>query len=340
MDKPIGTLLLLFPCAFSVALSTLPSHLPPLPLLLLFALGSFTMRGAGCTVNDLLDHHLDAAVARTHTRPLPSNLVTRRQAMGWLFAQLSISLLTVLSLNLTTIALSFAITPLVAVYPLLKRVTHFPQLALGLAFNWGAVVGYTAHTATLLPHVAVTLPLYAFGVAWTMVYDTIYAHQDVVDDEKLGLGSTALRWRERTRGWLAVMGVVMVGGLVGAGWGEGGMGWWYYGVGVGGVVAHLGWQLWRLDVRDRAMCWRLFVSNRWLGWILLAAIVMDRAMAERDEEKERQREDEVRKSRETMWGRTGYELLAELTRGDRQQQQLLLKPASASATAAAAASSD
>ena len=325
VDKPIGTLLLLFPCYFSLALSTLPSHLPPPTLLLLFALGAFTMRGAGCTINDLWDHRLDAAVARTLTRPLPSNLLTPPQALAWLFAQLSLSLLTVLSFNLTTIALSFAICPLVLVYPLMKRVTHFPQLCLGLAFNWGALVGYTAHTATL--HPAVTLPLYLAGVAWTMHYDTIYAHQDALDDAKLGLGSTALRWGETTREWLGMMGVVMVGGLVAAGWG-GGMGWWYYVGGVGGVVGHLGWQLWRLDVRDRARCWRLFVSNRWIGWILLSAMVVDRWMMERDDGKERQREETLRKSRESRWGRTGYELIVELIRGE-QPQLINASPASA-----------
>ena len=287
------------------------------------------MRGAGCTINDYWDSRIDARVTRTRDRPLASGRLTPWQAGGWLVAQLGVGLAVVLGLNVWTVALSLAICPLVVVYPLMKRVTHWPQLVLGLCFNWGAVVGYTAGGGEVGWGVA---SLYGAGVAWTLVYDTIYAWQDVVDDRALGLGSTALWMGERTRAVLAGVGAVMVGLLGGVGWWEG-MGGWYYG-GVGGVAGHLVWQVWRLEVRDRGRCWQLFVSNRWLGWILLAAIVVDRWMAERDEGKERERAEAVRRSRETVWGKTGYEVIGELLLPGRVAEVANASPAGNGALAA------
>ena len=270
------------------------------------------MRGAGCTVNDMWDGRIDAQVTRTRDRPLASGRLTYTQAGGWLAAQLGVGLGVVLSLNVMTVAWSFAIIPLVVIYPLCKRVMAWPQVVLGLCFNWGAVVGYTAGACELA--VATVVPLYTAGILWTLVYDTIYAHQDTVDDRALGLYSTALYFGEKTHVALGVIGGLMVAALGVVGWGEG-MGGWYY-VGVGGVAAHLIWQMSRLDVRDRAGCWRLFVSNRWIGWILLSAIVVDKWMMARDEVKEREREEKIRRSRESIWGKTGYEVIREFMQGD------------------------
>ena len=315
LDKPIGTLLLLFPCYFSLSLSTLPSHLPSPSLLALFALGALSMRGAGCTVNDWWDARFDAQVARTRHRPLASGLLSTSQAAAWLVAQLSVGLAVVLALPLHTLALSFAIVPLTAVYPAMKRVTHWPQAVLGLCFNWGALVGYTAGGGALGWGAGA---LYGAGVCWTVLYDTVYAHQDAAEDRTLGLRSTALYFGERTAAVLAGVGAVMVAALGAVGWVEG-MGGWYY-AGVAGVAAHVAWQVGTLDVRDRARCWRLFVSNRWLGWILLAGIVVDRWMAPRDEGKETERAEAVRRGQETGWGNTGYQLLGELWRKQRTPQ--------------------
>ena len=308
LDKPIGTWLLLFPCLWSVALSTLPSHLPSLPLIALFTTGAVLMRGAGCTINDCWDRRFDARVARTRSRPLASGVLGLPQALGWLFVQLLGGLAVVLSFNLYTIALSFASVPIIAVYPLMKRVTHWPQLVLGLCFNWGALVGYTANTALLVP--AATLPLYAAGICWTLVYDTIYAHQDTADDKQLGLRSTALYFHNHTAAILAAISAALLTALLVLGH-TCEMGGWYYGT-VAGVAVHLLWQLLSLDVTDRAGCWRLFVSNRWIGWLLLLGIAVDRWMAARDEVKEREREQLLAERRQQLWGKTGYEVLDEL----------------------------
>jgi len=319
LDKPIGTWLLLFPCLWSVALSTLPSHLPSLPLLALFTAGAVLMRGAGCTINDCWDRRFDARVARTRTRPLACGAVGLPQALAWLFVQLLGGLAVVLSFNVYTIAWSFASVPIIAVYPLMKRITHWPQLVLGLCFNWGALVGYTANTALLNP--AATLPLYAAGICWTLVYDTIYAHQDTADDKQLGLHSTALYFHRHTAAILAAIAALLLSALLALGRLQD-MGLWYYGA-VVGVAAHLVWQLRSLDVMDRAGCWRLFVSNRWIGWLLLLGIAVDRLMAARDEEKERERAQLQEERRRQVWGKTGYELLGELWKQWRTEQPLV-----------------
>ena len=265
------------------------------------------MRGAGCTINDCWDRRYDARVERTRSRPLASGAVGLPGALGWLFVQLLGGLAVVLSFNMYTLVLAFGSVPIIAVYPLMKRVTHWPQLVLGLCFNWGALVGYTANTALLDP--AATLPLYAAGICWTLVYDTIYAHQDTADDKQLGLHSTALYFHTHTRTILAAIATLLITALVtlahtaqlGA----------YYLTAVTAVALHLAWQLRQLNVADRAGCWRLFVSNRWVGWLVLVGVVVDRWMGGRDVEGERVREEWLVKRKEEVWGKTGYELLSE-----------------------------
>jgi 4-hydroxybenzoate polyprenyltransferase len=183
-DKQVGTLLLMWPCVWSVSLAAPIGALPDLLLITKFAIGSIIMRGAGCTINDLWDRDFDKKVERTKLRPIANGDISVNEALCFLIFQLSCGLGVLLSLNQNCIMLGFASMPLVVSYPLMKRFTNWPQLFLGLTFNWGALMGWTAvHGDFSLLH---TLPLYASGVFWTLIYDTIYAYQDSKDDKLIG----------------------------------------------------------------------------------------------------------------------------------------------------------
>ncbi len=197
-DKPIGAWLLLWPCWWSLALAA-PGGWPDARLLALFGIGAVVMRGAGCTVNDMVDRRIDARVARTRDRPLASGALSLVQAWGFLALLLVIGLVILLQFNRWAIALGAASLPLIALYPYMKRITDWPQAFLGLVFNWGALLGWTAATGALgWPAVA----LYAGCFAWTLGYDTIYAHQDKEDDAIVGVKSSALKLGAATRPWL------------------------------------------------------------------------------------------------------------------------------------------
>nr|WP_225889740.1 4-hydroxybenzoate octaprenyltransferase [Indioceanicola profundi] len=200
LDRPIGTWLLLFPCWWSIALATPAGQWPDLYLMALFAIGAVVMRGAGCTVNDILDRKLDAQVERTAVRPIPSGQVSVRQALLFLAAQLLAGLLVLVQLNWLSIGLGIASLALVFSYPLMKRITWWPQAFLGLTFNWGALMGWTAVAGALD---APALLLYAGCILWTLGYDTIYAHQDKEDDARIGIKSTALLFGGRSRQWVS-----------------------------------------------------------------------------------------------------------------------------------------
>jgi 4-hydroxybenzoate polyprenyltransferase len=269
IDRPIGTWLLLFPCWWSLSLAASAGYRPPdLRLIGLFALGAAVMRGAGCTYNDIVDRDFDARVARTAGRPIPSGQVSLVQAIGFLAALLAIGLTVLLQLNDFAVGLGLASIALVLAYPFMKRVTYWPQAWLGLAFNWGALLGWAAATGRLeVP----ALLLYAAGIAWTLGYDTIYAHQDKEDDALIGVKSTALRLGAGTRPWLVVFFGLAVAGFGAAGW-MAGLSWPYY-LGLAGVAAQFAWQVASLDIDDPAGCLERFKSNRYAGWILLAGIV-------------------------------------------------------------------
>lgn len=195
-DRPIGVWLLMLPCWWSTALAAPPGGLPDWRLLLLFFVGSAVMRGAGCTLNDIADRDIDAQVARTRGRPLPSGAIGVKAAFAFLGLQALAGLLVLLSLNEFTVWLGIASLLPVAIYPFMKRITYWPQAVLGIAFNWGALVGWTAVRGDLgWPAVL----LYVAGILWTLGYDTIYAHQDKEDDAVVGVKSTALRLGDRTR---------------------------------------------------------------------------------------------------------------------------------------------
>ncbi|WP_207461937.1 4-hydroxybenzoate octaprenyltransferase [Azospirillum sp. SYSU D00513] len=266
LDRPIGTWLLLFPCWWSIALA---GGLPPdLWLMALFGLGAVVMRGAGCTVNDILDRKFDAMVERTRSRPIPSGQVSVRQALAFLLFQLLVGLAILLQLNLASVALGALSLVLVFTYPLMKRITWWPQAFLGLTFNWGALLGWTAVRGDLgWP----ALALYVTGIAWTLGYDTIYAHQDKEDDARIGVKSTALRLGAASRAWVGGFYALTAAGLAVTGWLTG-LGAWFY-AGLALAALQLAWQTadWKPD--DQADCLRKFKSNRLFGWILLGAVL-------------------------------------------------------------------
>ncbi len=266
IDRPIGTWLLVLPCWWSVALA-MPSW-PDARMLALFAIGALVMRGAGCTVNDIVDRDFDGRVARTATRPIPSGAVSVAQAFAFLGLQLLAGLVVLLQFNGFAIALGAGALPLIAVYPFMKRITHWPQLVLGLVFNWGALLGWAAVRGDLA---APALALYGAGVFWTLGYDTIYAHQDKEDDSLIGLKSTALKLGDATRPWLfafygATLALMALAGYLAA------LAWPFFAVlGVG--AAHLIWQAAAVDTANPQDCLAKFKANRNFGLIILAGVV-------------------------------------------------------------------
>ncbi|CAK6959825.1 -hydroxybenzoate polyprenyltransferase%2C mitochondrial [Scomber scombrus] len=279
LDKPIGTWLLYLPCTWSIALASDPGNLPHLGMLTLFGAGALLMRGAGCTINDMWDKDFDKKVARTATRPIASGEVSRMQALVFLGGQLSLALGVLLCLNYYSIALGAASLSLVVTYPLMKRITYWPQFVLGLTFNWGALLGWSAVKGCC--DWSVCLPLYFSGVMWTLIYDTIYAHQDKEDDVKVGVKSTALRLQEQTKPWLSGFTVAMMSGLVAAGV-NAEQTLPYYAV-LSTVAIHLTHQIYTLDINKPEDCWKKFVSNRNLGLLLFLGIVAGNLWKERRE---------------------------------------------------------
>ena len=263
LDRPIGTWLLLWPCGWAIALAS-----GGIWLMLLFALGAVVMRGAGCTFNDIADRDLDAQVARTANRPLPSGAVSVPAAWIFLIAQCGVGLAILLSLNDFAIAVGVASLLPVAVYPFMKRITYWPQLFLGIAFNWGALLGWAAVTGELaLP----AIWLYLGGIFWTLGYDTIYAHQDAEDDALIGVKSTALKFGARSKPAIAGFYAAALAMFALAGWSVG-TGWGFWPI-LGFAGLHLAWQVIALQSDNPANCLRLFRSNRDFGAILFVAIV-------------------------------------------------------------------
>jgi 4-hydroxybenzoate polyprenyltransferase len=266
LDRPIGTWLLLFPAWWGIALAA--PRWPDPALLLPFALGAVAMRGAGCTLNDIADRHYDAQVARTRLRPLPSGAVTLLQAALFLFIQLVIGAAVLLSLNRTSVLLGVAALGLICTYPFMKRVTYWPQVFLGLNFNWGALIGWTAVTGDLAWP---PLLLYFGGVFWTIGYDTIYAHQDKEDDLRIGVKSSAIALGRHTRPALFAFYALALAWWAAAGFAAGlGVLFW---AGLAASALQLAWQAARVAIDEPADCLAKFRSNRAVGWLMLAGIV-------------------------------------------------------------------
>jgi 4-hydroxybenzoate polyprenyltransferase len=272
LDRPIGSWLLLMPCWWSAGLAAVYAHEPyPNPWhMMLFFVGAFAMRGAGCTWNDIVDRDIDAKVERTRSRPIPSGQVGVRHALAFLVLQALIGLTVLLQFNWFTILVGIASLGVVVIYPFMKRITYWPQIVLGLAFSWGALMGWPALLARLdWP----PLVLYAGAIAWVIGYDTIYAHQDREDDALIGLKSTAILFGDRTRPILAAFYAAAVVLLGIAGFGAGGGA-----VFAGGLLIfafHLAWQVRRLDIHDPDLCLVLFKANREAGLILFGGFALD-----------------------------------------------------------------
>jgi 4-hydroxybenzoate polyprenyltransferase len=272
LDRPIGSWLLLLPCWWSAALAAGVAHdVGRLPLnLVLFLIGAFAMRGAGCTWNDITDRDLDAQVERTRSRPIPAGQVSVPQAAGFLVLQALAGLMVLLQFNRFAVGCGIASLVIVAVYPFMKRITYWPQIVLGLAFSWGALMGFAVTFGRID---ATALVLYAGSIAWVIGYDTIYAHQDAEDDALIGIKSTALLFGERTRAALVLfygLAVALIGlalALAEARWPA-----W---VGLAAFAAHLCWQIARLEIGDPALCLKIFKSNRDAGLLLFAGLLVD-----------------------------------------------------------------
>ncbi len=276
LDRPIGAWLLLFPCWSSLALAEV-SRLQPYPnlrYLVLFAIGALVMRGSGCAYNDYVDREYDAKVARTASRPIPSGQVTPGAALAFAVSLALVGFVVLVQFNAFAVWLGISSLALVAIYPFMKRITHWPQLVLGLAFNWGALMGWAAVKGSLgLP----PLLLYAGAVLWTIGYDTIYAHQDKEDDLMLGLKSTALRFGTRTHDYVGgfYAGAVLLWALAGAAAGAH----LIFFVAVALIALQLAWQVATLDTSDPQNCLRRFRSNRDVGFALFLGLVADMAIS-------------------------------------------------------------
>jgi len=272
LDRPIGSWLLLLPCWWSAALAAVAGGraAPSLIHIALFFVGAFAMRGAGCTWNDIVDRDLDGSVERTRSRPIPSGQISVKQAFAFLLLQALIGLGVLISFNRFTIALGIASLAIVAVYPFMKRITYWPQIVLGLAFSWGALMGWAAAFGRLG---APPLLLYAGSIAWVIGYDTIYAHQDREDDALIGIKSTALLFGDRTKLMLSLFYTLAVLLIAAAGYtaGAGPV----FGIGLLAFAGHLSWQVARLDIDDPDRCLALFKSDRDAGLILFAGLLLD-----------------------------------------------------------------
>jgi 4-hydroxybenzoate polyprenyltransferase len=279
LDRPIGSWLLLIPCWWSAALAAIaargqlggPPAIAQLVVdLALFFVGAFAMRGAGCTWNDIVDRDLDGKVERTRWRPIPSGQVSVGRAAIFLVAQALVGLAVLLQFNGFAIATGVASLVIVAIYPFMKRITYWPQIVLGLAFSWGALMGWAAAFGSLD---APPLLLYAGSISWVIGYDTIYAHQDREDDALIGIKSTALLFGARTKPMLAIFygAAVILIGLAGALAG----GRMFFWLGLAAFAAHLAWQIVRLDIGDPDVCLAVFKSDRDAGLILFAGMMAD-----------------------------------------------------------------
>ncbi len=264
-DRPIGTWLLLIPCWWGQFLATAE---PDIALMAWFALGAFAMRGAGCAINDLVDVDLDRHVERTRNRPLPAGRLSKKEAIAFILAQMAIGLVVLVQLPSMAQIVALASVPLVIIYPFMKRVTYWPQAFLGLTFNWGVLVGYASEAGTLeLP----AFVLYASAMAWTLGYDTIYAHQDREDDLSIGIKSLAIFLGDKTKPWLVLFfGLTMTGIVVAASFADRltiiSM------LTLSIIASALLWNIIRVDLASPTSCLGAFRFHRLVGLLVLAAL--------------------------------------------------------------------
>jgi len=268
--RPRGSWLLFWPCSWGIASAAAPGCMPDLYMMALFGTGSLIMRGAGCTINDMWDRDIDGKVERTKDRPLVNGELTINQAWMFLAGQLTVGLGILLQLNWYSVLLGASSLGLVCVYPLMKRVTHWPQLTLGFTYNWGCLLGYSAvqgHVDT-----ATCLPLYFSAICWTLIYDTIYAHQDKIYDLELGMKSTAIKFGDNTKTWLTGFSTMMISSLALSGY-MNGQTFPYY-ISIGLIAAHLAKQINTLNIDSPQDCGDKFRSNSQVGALLLGGIIL------------------------------------------------------------------
>ena len=266
LDRPIGTWLLLFPCWWAIAMAWTGGA--DIRYFMLFGIGAMIMRGAGCTYNDIMDRDFDRQVARTMNRPIPSGAVSVPGAWAFVAVLLALGLAILLGFNRFAIAVGAASLVLVFTYPLMKRVTFWPQFFLGLAFNWGALLGWAAVRGDLALAPAL---LYAGGILWTLGYDTIYAHQDRIYDAPAGVKSSARALGLVSKPWLYGFYIGAAGLFAAAG--VAGNHPWPFFAGLGAGTLQLLWQVRAVDIDDPRDCLAKFKSNRLFGWLLLAGIM-------------------------------------------------------------------
>lgn len=270
IDRPTGAWLLLFPCWWSVALAIKDWNniTELLNLFILFLFGAIIMRAAGCCLNDIFDHKLDANVARTSNRPIAAKLITVKQASIFMISLCGLGLIILLQFNKLTIYFGLASIILVIIYPLTKRFTYWPQLILGFTFNWGALLGWIATAGELQ---APAVVLYAAGIFWTLGYDTIYALQDINDDAKVGIKSLALKFQNNIHLFLCfvftitIILMLMAGYMVNLHW------LFYFGIGI--TAIHAIWQVCTININDPLDCLKKFKSNHVFSWLFLLSII-------------------------------------------------------------------
>lgn len=271
-DRPIGTWLLLLPCWWGLALAAPATGAKigeVLNYAILFAFGAIVMRGAGCAYNDIVDRDFDAKVERTALRPIPSGQITLRSAWIFLLVLCLLGLSVLVQFNLFTIALGLSSLALVAAYPFMKRITWWPQAWLGLTFNWGALMGYSAIAGKLS---LAPLFLYAAGIAWTLGYDTIYAHQDKEDDALIGVKSSARALGEKTKSALCFFYAAAIALAAAAGLAAGVHPLPLLFLAAPG--AHFIWQVRKVNIDDPGVCLSIFKSNRDAGFLVLAVLLL------------------------------------------------------------------
>jgi len=279
-SRPTGWLLLYWPCSWSIALASTAGALPSFETLGLFALGAVVMRGAGCTINDMWDRDIDKHIERTKNRPLVIKSLSMFDAWVFLAGQLGLSLIVLLQLNLYTIMVGASSLVLVTIYPLMKRITYWPQFVLGLTFNWGALLGWSAIHSSI--DFSACLPLYVAGVAWTLFYDTIYGLQDRKDDAKYNILSTAVLFGSKSKFWLTSFATVSLSSLMTCGICTDQT--WPYYLAVGVAGAHMLNQVWTLDIHSPKDCADKFVSNNHVGWIMFLGIALGTLLKTSDDD--------------------------------------------------------
>ncbi|KAJ7959627.1 4-hydroxybenzoate polyprenyltransferase, mitochondrial [Quillaja saponaria] len=274
IQKPIGTWLLIWPTMWSIALATSQGHIPDLKTMILCGLAAIPFRGSACTINDFFDRDVDKMVERTKSRPLASGVISPVQALLFYGFQMLLGIGSLLSLNKFSLILGIPFLFLFSTYPLMKRLTYWPQAYLGLAWNWGIFFGWAAIKESM--DLVVTLPMFIAGVSWTLVYDTIYAHQDKEDDQNVGVKSTALLFGDSTKQWTTGFAIACIAGFALSGF-HAGLGWPYY-VCLAAAAGHLAWQIWTVDLSSGDDCSNKFVSNQWFGAIVFAGTLVGRLL--------------------------------------------------------------